>query len=107
MATRVVWSQRALRDVEGIADYIAQDSAAYAAVVVRTIINQTKMLSRFPRSGRKVPEFDDIRELLAYSYRIIYRVQENEVIIAAVIHGQTNSAIEGSVSGFLVADSRG
>jgi toxin ParE1/3/4 len=48
------------------------------------------MLSRFPRSGRKVPEFDDddIRELLAYSYRIIYRVQENEVIIAAVIHGR-------------------
>jgi len=69
MAPRVTWSQRALRDVEVIADYIAQDSAAYAAVVVRTIINQTKMLSRFPRSGRKVPEFDDddIRELLAYS----------------------------------------
>jgi toxin ParE1/3/4 len=90
MASRVTWSQRALRDVEGIADYIAQDSAAYAAVVVRTILNQTKMLSNFPRSGRKVPEFDDddIRELLAYSYRIIYRVQENEVIIAAVIHGK-------------------
>jgi toxin ParE1/3/4 len=90
MAPRVTWSQRALRDVEGIADYIAQDSAAYAAVVVRTILNQTKMLSRFPRSGRKVPEFDDddIRELLAYSYRIIYRLRENEVIIAAVIHGK-------------------
>jgi toxin ParE1/3/4 len=90
MVPRVTWSQRALRDVEGIADYIAQDSAAYAAVVVRTILNQTKMLSRFPRSGRKVPEFDDddIRELLAYSYRIIYRLRENEVIIAAVIHGR-------------------
>jgi toxin ParE1/3/4 len=90
MATRVVWSQRALRDVEGIANYIAHDSPAYAAVVVRTIINQAKMLSRFPRSGRKVPEFDDdeIRELLAYSYRVIYRVQETAVIIAAVIHGR-------------------
>jgi len=48
------------------------------------------MLARFPRSGRKVPEFDDenIRELLAYSYRIIYRVQEDEVLISAVIHGK-------------------
>ncbi len=48
------------------------------------------MLSRFPRSGRKVPEFDDdnIHELLLYSYRIIYRVQEDEVIISAVIHGK-------------------
>ena len=56
---------------------IARDSAAYAAIVVRTIVNLTKILSRFPHCGRKVPEFDndDIRELLAYSYRIIYSVQ--------------------------------
>ena len=44
----------------------------------------------FPLSGRKLPEFDDetIRELIAYSYRIIYVVEQNEVIIAAVIHGR-------------------
>ena len=62
----------------------------YAAGVVRTVINQTRMLSRFPRSGRRVPEFDDenIRELLAYSYRVIYRIQDEEVLIAAVIHGK-------------------
>ena len=41
-------------------------------------------------SGRKVPEFDEenIRELIAYSYRIIYAVEKDEVIIAAVIHGR-------------------
>jgi plasmid stabilization system protein ParE len=90
MARRVAWSSRALQDVEAIADYIAKDSSVYAAAVVKNIVNQTKMLSRFPRSGRKVPEFDDdnIRELLAYSYRIIYRVQEDEVLISAVIHGK-------------------
>jgi toxin ParE1/3/4 len=90
MAHRLVWSQRAVQDLEAIAEYIAQDSPAYAAGIVRTIINQTKTLSRFPRSGRKVPEFDDenIRELLAYSYRVIYRIQEEEVLIAAVIHGK-------------------
>lgn len=90
MANRVVWSRRAVQDVEAIAEYIASDSRAYAAAVVKNIILQTKMLARFPRSGRKVPEFDDenIRELLAYSYRIIYRVQEDEVLVAAVIHGK-------------------
>ena len=90
MAHRVVWSRRALQDVEAIAEYIVRDSAAYAAIVVRTIVNQTNILSRFPHSGRKVPEFDDddIRELLAYTYRIIYRVQDEEVIISAVIHGK-------------------
>jgi toxin ParE1/3/4 len=90
MASRVVWSRRALHDLESIADYIAKDSPAYANVVLKIIINQTRTLSRFPHSGRKVPEFDseDIRELLAYSYRIIYRVQQDEILIAAVIHGK-------------------
>ena len=90
MAHRIAWSQRALQDVETIASYIAEDSLAYAATVVRTIVNQVKMLASFPRAGRKVPEFDDenIRELIAYSYRIIYRFEQEEILIAAVIHGK-------------------
>jgi plasmid stabilization system protein ParE len=53
--------------------------------VVRTIVTLTKTLARFPRSGRKVPEFDDenTRELIAHSYRIIYTVEPDQVIIAA------------------------
>jgi plasmid stabilization system protein ParE len=90
MAHRVVWSRRALQDLEVIAEYIAEDSPAYTAAVVKNIVQQTKQLSQFPRSGRKVPEFDDenIREVFAYSYRIIYRLQQDEVLIAAVIHGK-------------------
>ena len=40
----------------------------------------------------KVPEFEDenLRELIAYSYRIIYRVEATEVIVAAVIYGKRN-----------------
>jgi plasmid stabilization system protein ParE len=38
------------------------------------------------------PEFEDenLREVIAYSYRIIYRVEAAEIIIAAVIHGKRN-----------------
>ena len=90
MAHRVDWSRRALHDLEAIAEYIAADSPTYAGIVVKRITNQTRMLARFPRSGRKVPEFDDenVRELIVYSYRIVYRLQDDEVIIAAVIHGK-------------------
>jgi toxin ParE1/3/4 len=90
MAHRVVWSRRALLDLEAIADYVALGSPAYSVVVIKSIVNQTRMLARFPRSGRKVPEFDneDIREVLAHSYRIIYQLQESQVIITAVIHGK-------------------
>lgn len=90
MAHRVNWSRRALEDVEGIAERIAADSPAYSGIVVKKITNQAKMLAQFPRSGRKVPEFDDenVRELIVYSYRVIYRLSDDEVLIAAVIHGR-------------------
>jgi toxin ParE1/3/4 len=56
----------------------------------RNIVNQTRILTRFPQAGRMVPEFDDedLRELILYSYRIIYRVQNDEALIVAVIHGK-------------------
>jgi plasmid stabilization system protein ParE len=90
MAHRVVWSERAYLDLESIANYIAEDSPAYARAVVKSVVQQTRMLAQFPRSGRKVPEFDDdnIRELIAYSYRVIYRLDQDEVLIAAIIHGK-------------------
>ncbi|HTR26692.1 MAG TPA: type II toxin-antitoxin system RelE/ParE family toxin [Terriglobales bacterium] len=90
MAHRIVWSRCAAQDLDSITDYIAADSPAYAGVVLKNIVNQTRILARFPRAGRKVPEFDDenIRELIAYSYRIIYRLQDEEVLIVAVIHGK-------------------
>lgn len=92
MAKRVVWSQRALADVESIAAYISSDSAAYAKVVVKKIVKLTRQLARFPQSGREVPEFQDpsLRELFAYSYRIIYKIEKDEVIITSVIHGKRN-----------------
>ncbi len=90
MAYEVVWSPRAVEDVEAIALYIAADSTSYAAAVVKKIVDTTRNLSRFPFAGRVIPEFgeENIREKLVYSYRIIYRIQEETITIAAVIHGK-------------------
>jgi toxin ParE1/3/4 len=90
MAHRVVWSPRALADVEAIAAYIGSDSPFYAGSVVRRIVEITRTLEKFPFAGREVPEFEDsnLRELIAYSYRIIYRVESEDVMVAAVIHGK-------------------
>ena len=81
MAYEVVWSPRAVEDVEANALYISTDSVAYAAAVVKKIVDTTSKLSRFPFAGRTVPEFDDenIREQFAYSYRIIYRIHGEAV----------------------------
>lgn len=45
MAYRVAWSLRAVEDLEAIAGYIAADSSAYAAAVVKTILNTTRIAS--------------------------------------------------------------
>ncbi|MEK6283981.1 MAG: type II toxin-antitoxin system RelE/ParE family toxin [Acidobacteriota bacterium] len=90
MAYRVAWSPRAVEDLEAIAQYISADSAAYAAAVVKTILETARNLSHFPRSGRVVPEIakESIREWFAYSYRVIYRIEEEGITIASVVHGQ-------------------
>lgn len=90
MADRVVWSLKALEDVDAIAAYICRDSVSYAAILVQDILDSTCKLRKFPFSGAIVSEFgeDTIRELFAYSYRIIYRIEGESVTIAAVIHGK-------------------
>jgi toxin ParE1/3/4 len=90
MAHRVIWSSRALIDIESLAAYISIDSPAYARIVVKKIITATRKLSQFPNLGREVPEFQEtkIRELFEYSYRIIYEVESEQLTIVAVIHGK-------------------
>jgi plasmid stabilization system protein ParE len=48
MAYQVVWSPRAIEDVEAIASFIAKDSVAYAAAVVQKILDTTGNLNKFP-----------------------------------------------------------
>ncbi|HET9180708.1 MAG TPA: type II toxin-antitoxin system RelE/ParE family toxin [Candidatus Angelobacter sp.] len=92
MANRVIWSAHAVSDVEAIARYIEADSPAYARSVVKKITASVHQLSQFPRSGREVPEFEDpcIRELIVYSYRVIYRITDSEILVVAMIHGKRN-----------------
>ncbi len=91
MAARLTWSPDALADIESISDHIAKDSEIYARAVVRRVIDSTRYLSRFPESGRVVPEFGEpsFREVFVYSYRILYRlVSSDEIMIVNVIHGK-------------------
>ena len=90
MAYKVVWSPAALEDVEAIASYISRDSVSYAGTVVTRITNSTRNLEKFPFAGRIVPEFGSkiLREVFAYSYRVIYRIEDDTVTVAAVIHGR-------------------
>jgi len=90
MARGVVWSPEAIEDVESIASYIERDSAWYAKAVASKIVEVVESIPEFPDLGRVVPEIGDpaIRERFVYSYRIIFRLEQERVLVAAVIHGR-------------------
>ena len=82
----LIWSPQAIRDIESIRSYIAEDSELYAEFVVGRIINSMKRLREFPKSGRIVPERADggIREVLVSPYRVVYRHTGDRVEIVTV-----------------------
>jgi toxin ParE1/3/4 len=86
---KVIWAPSALDDVESIAEYIVKDSAEMAFLFVSRLFDATDCLQEFPFSGRIIPEINnpDCREVIYGTYRIMYRVEKNEVWVNGVIHG--------------------
>ena len=88
----VIWTIPAKLDLKEIHDYIARDSKYYAQKVSQDIVDKSEKLKYFPQIGRIVPEINNpnIRELIIYSYRLIYEVISDGVQILALIHSKRN-----------------
>jgi len=86
---KLVWSPRALGDLESICDYIARDSDRYARLFAERVIRLVETIPRHPLLGAVVPEYEreDLRERLFQNYRIVYRISGEVVEILTVYHG--------------------
>jgi len=84
----VIWSEPAKADLRSIHDFIAHDSKHYAKKVTQDIAAKTDILDELPRMGKVVPELgtEVIRELSLYSYRIVYEIKNQGIVVLAVIH---------------------
>jgi plasmid stabilization system protein ParE len=80
--TALVWTRRAIEDVQSIQRFIEKDSPHYAQLVGQQLVAAVERLPTFPQSGRVVPEFNNpaIREVIQGSYRIVYRLIHGESI---------------------------
>ena len=89
---KIIWTKPAVSDLQAIVDYIAKDSKNYAHAFAEKILESVGNLSSFPLIGRFVPEYrkKEIREILFQSYRIIYRVESQKILIITIIHGSRN-----------------
>ncbi len=86
----VVWTESARASLRQIHDFIALDSHYYAKEVVDNLVDLAERIVELPSRGRVVPERNDptLREVILYSYRIIYRVTDDGIVIMAVLHGR-------------------
>jgi plasmid stabilization system protein ParE len=83
MGRHVVLTEKGSEDLLEIAVRIAETDASLAELYCNQLLDQTLILSDFPRMGRIVPELKNpvIRELIRSPYRIIYRINGEENLI--------------------------
>ena len=57
--------------------------------MVDKLTRRSQQLIDHPHSGRIVPTYDDrnLRELIVFPYRLIYRVKTDRIYVIAVFHG--------------------
>lgn len=91
----VIVSKSAEDDLRDIVDYYKSLNPSYVESVITQFEDNILSLSRFPLSGRVVPELYDqgielYREIIQGFYRIVYEIQAEDVVVHAVIDSRRN-----------------
>ncbi len=83
-------------DIDSIFSYISQDNRQVAEKLRVLIYESIRKLSGFPEIGAVIPEEEapgaqrGYRRIVVTSYSIFYRVLDDRIIIARVLHGRQN-----------------
>ena len=85
----IVWSKESLRQLIQIEQYISGDNPERAVQFINRLIDRAEEIKDYPYKGRIVPEFslNEIRKVFEKSYRIVYRISENQIEILTVFEG--------------------
>lgn len=89
---RVIWTEPALSDLDGIADYIALDDPAAAKRLVQRVFRRVEQLLDHPGSGSIPPELHKLkhyRQLVEPPCRVFYRLSAKDTVyIIHVMRGE-------------------
>lgn len=93
MDFKLIWTERALSDLEQVVRYYQEDqkSPETAQRVGIEIVERVEVLKTFPDMGPLYPRKSGThREILCYDFRIFYRAdhESNVVYIARIWHGR-------------------
>jgi len=96
MGKRIVLSESAYYDIDSMFACISKDNRQTAGKLRLRIYESIKKLQDFPEMGPVIPEEDapgaqrGYRHILVNPYIIFYRVLEDRIVIARVLHGRQN-----------------
>lgn len=84
-------TNKTLRDISGIYNYIRKDSIYYAVKTNNEIEKKILNLSFMPFMGRKLIDSENnnifnLREIIYKSYRIIYGINSETIYVRRVLH---------------------
>lgn len=87
---RIIWTEPALLDLDGIADYISLDKPEAARRFVQRVFERIEQLATHPKSGSVPAELKGTpyRQLVIPPVRIFYRAQSEVVYIVYVMRGE-------------------
>ena len=82
-------SHRAAQDLLDIGGYIAADDPIAARRWVDRLRAKASTAATVPMAGRRVPELrrEDVREVFLRTYRIVYRVLDDSIVVLTVFEG--------------------
>lgn len=83
----IIWTDNALMDLNGIAEYIAVHNLPAAKNLVDAVFTAVARLAQHPESGRIVPEVAHLyyREVILKPCRIFYKYENERVFILYVM----------------------
>jgi len=80
------WTPTALRDLECLHAYIAEDNDDAAAAMVEKILVGLESVRRFPGMGRR-GRLAGTREFVVPPFAVIYQAKQDVIQVEAIIHG--------------------
>ncbi|WP_420129199.1 type II toxin-antitoxin system RelE/ParE family toxin [Longimicrobium sp.] len=86
----VIWSPRAIVELESEASWIAVDRPHAAWTFIEKMLDASARLGEYPYSGKQVRGHSDLplRELVVAPYRMIYLPQPRKVSIVTLKHSR-------------------
>ena len=92
---KVIWTKRAFNQLERAMKYIKEEQGTtYAEIVLNKTLEKTRLLEKSPKIGQAEPllkhKKSEYRYIIVWSYKIIYRLDKDKVVISRVFHTSRN-----------------